>query len=283
MKTLTNTFAMTLAGAAALLAAACSSSKGGASPDGGGGGGSGGNLPPGAIALTPTSTGFVMEPTSGVIGAWYAYGDSVGSGANTTTTDFADSDCGKAGYTATQCSQITSPTPGQPFAPDATTGAMCTSGIAAQVLPAGTPDYTDFFGAGIGLDFNNPGGEGGVQKMAKDLSAYKGISFDFSGTMIPIGNKIRVNFPFTTEHGNDSPYFAANKTDDHSTLSTTTTNKVLWSNVQGPAYLLSQTTPVTPPAFDPTKVLSIQFQVFTNATTATPYSFCVNNLALLTE
>jgi hypothetical protein len=279
MRTLSNTFAMTLAGAAALLAAACSSSNT-AKPPGEGGVS---DYPPGAIPLAPTSTGFVMEPMSGVIGAWYAYGDSVGPAANTTTTDFANSGCGKAGYTADQCSQITTPTPGQSFAPDPVTGAMCTAGTAAVVLPAGTPDYTDFFGAGIGLDFNNPGGEGGVQKMPKDLSAYKGVSFDFSGTMIPIGNKIRVNFPFMGEHGNDSPYFAANKTDDHSTLSTTSTNKVMWGNVLGPAYLATQPTPVVAPAFDPTQVLSIQFQVFTNATTATPYAFCVNHLALLTE
>jgi hypothetical protein len=280
MRTLSNTFAMTLAGAAALLAAACSSSNSTTPPPGGDGGPS--VYPAGAIPLTPTATGFVMEPTSGVIGAWYAYGDSVGSAASVTSTDFADSDCAKAGYTATQCSQITTPIPGMPFAPDATTGAMCTAGIAAQVLPAGTPDYTDFFGAGIGLDFNNPGGDAGV-KMPKDLSAYKGVSFDFSGTMIPAGNKIRVNFPFMNEHGNDSPYWAANKTDDHSTLSTTSTNKVLWGSVLGPAYLATQPTPVTAPAFDPTQVISIQFQVFTNATTATPYAFCVNHLALLTE
>jgi hypothetical protein len=279
MRTLSNTFAMTLAGAAALLAAACSSSKGTTPGTGSGGNDGGGGVS--GCPLTPTATGFVDDSAcSGVIGAWYAYGDSVGSAASTTSTDFADSDCGKAGYTTAQCSQITTPTPGQPFAPDPTTGAMCTSGIAAQVLPAGNPDYTDFFGAGIGLDFNNPGGDAGV-KMPKDLSKYQGVQFDFSGTMIPAGNKIRVNFPFMGEHGNDSPYFAANKTDDHSTLSTTSTNKVLWGSVLGPAYLAGQTPPVTPPAFDPTQVLSIQFQVFTNASTSTPYAFCVNNLALI--
>jgi hypothetical protein len=285
MRKLSNTFLMSLAAAAALLAA-CSSSKG--TSDGGstGAGGSGA----GGIPLTPTNTGFVQDSTSGIIGAWYAYGDSAGPAANTTSTDFADSKCAMGGFTATQCSQIVAPIPGQPFMPtDLTMGEMCTNGTAAKVLPppsnpSGSPDYSDLFGAGIGLDFNNPGGDAGVMKMPIDLSAYKGFSFDFSGTMIPIGNKIRVNFPFMGENnGTDSPYFAANSTDDHSTLSTTSTNVVHWSNIQGPAYLLSQTPAVTPPPFDPTKILSIQFQVFTNTGASIPYNFCVSNLTLLTQ
>lgn len=279
MRKLSNTFLMTLAGAAALLAA-CSSSKGGSTGAGGTGGGAGG------IALTPSSTGFVMDATSGIIGAWYSYGDGAGSNANTTSTDSVDSDCiKKGGFTADECSQITTPVPGQPFAPDPTNG-MCTSGTAAKVLPppgmpTGSPDYSDLFGAGIGLDFNNPGGDAGVGKMPIDLSKYTGFSFTFSGTMIPLGNKIRVNFPFAGENnGTDSPYFAANATDDHSTISTTGVNTVKWANILGPQYLLST---LTPPKFDPTMVESIQFQVFTNTGAAIPYAFCVNNLTLLTE
>ena len=277
MRTLSNTFAMTLAGAAALLTAACSSKGGGAAP--------GADGAVSGCPLTPTATGFVDDSAcSGVIGAWYAYGDSVGSAASTATTDFMDSDCAKAGYSMTQCSQITTPMPGSAFMPDATTGAMCTAGTAAQVLPAGTPDYTDFFGAGIGLDFNNAGGDAGV-KMPKDLSKYTGVSFDFSGTLIPTG-KIRVNFPFMGEHGNDSPYWAANSTDDHSSVMGGTTpghNVVKWANVYGPAYLASQNPVVIAPPFMPSEVVSIQFQVFTNANTSTPYAFCVNNLTLTTD
>jgi len=279
MRTL-NTFAMTLAGAVALLASACSSSGPGKT----GTGGTGGT----GIPLTPTDTGFVTDATSGIIGAWYSYGDGAGGAASVSSTDSAHSDCIlKGGFTADQCSQITTPIPGQPFVPDPTMG-MCTSGTAAKVLPppgnaAGSPDYSDLFGAGIGLDLNNPGGDAGV-KMPIDLSTYKGFSFTFSGTMIPIGNKIRVNFPFMGENnGTDSPYFAANKLDDHSTISTTGVNTVHWADIQGPAYLLSQTPAVTPPAFDPSKVESIQFQVFTNTGAAIPYAFCVNNLTLLTQ
>jgi hypothetical protein len=274
----------TLAGAAALLAA-CSSS-GGVKSDGGGTG-TGGTS--GGIPLMPSATGFVTDPTSGIIGAWYAYGDSAGTNANTTSTDFADSKCNMGGFTADQCSMITAPIPGSAFMPtDMATGEMCTNGTAAKVLPppsmpTAAGDYSDLFGAGIGLDFNNPGGDAGAMKMPIDLSAYKGFSFDFSGTMIPIGNKIRVNFPFMGEHSDtDSPYFAANKTDDHSTLSTTSTNVVHWSDILGPQYLIGQGVTNIPP-FDPTKVLSIQFQVFTNTGAAIPYNFCVSNLTLLTQ
>jgi hypothetical protein len=302
MRTLSNSFKMTLAGAAALLAAVgCKSSSG--TTDGA--------VPGGNIVLTPTSTGFVQDQTSGIIGAWYSYGDSAGPNANVNSTDPEHSDCvagaltaippGTGGFTISQCTQILTPVPGQPFVPDPTLG-MCTSGTGAQVLDSPgttTPDYSDLFGGGIGLDFNNPGGEAGV-KGDIDLSKYVGVSFTFSAftdaptgdpSTIPAGNKMRVNFPFTGEHGTDSPYWAANKTDDHSPLSTTGTNVVLWSEVLGPAYLATRSPAVPAPPFFPgpgadgltgvNKVQSIQFQVFTNTSTATPYGFCVNNLTLL--
>jgi hypothetical protein len=283
MRTLSNTFVLTLAGAAALLAA-CSSSNP-ATPGTDGGGGSPGGFV--GIPLTPDpATGFVTDTTggSGIIGAWYAYGDSAGPGANSTGPDFMDSQCAIGGFTMDKCSQITSPMPGGIFPPMA--NGMCTMGVAAQVLAGtnGMDDYTDLFGAGIGLDLNNPGGDAGV-KMPIDLSTYKGFSFDFSGTNIPAG-KIRVNFPFVGEHGNDSPYFSNAVSDDHSTLVGSTTpgpNTVLWKDILGPYYLSQQTPAVPAPPFLPSMVESIQFQVFTNDKTSTPYAFCVNNLTLLTQ
>ncbi|HZL21368.1 MAG TPA: hypothetical protein VFG23_26780, partial [Polyangia bacterium] len=110
MRKLSNTFLMTLAGAAALLAA-CSSSGGMTGTGTGGAGGSSG------IPLTPSLTGFVSDATSGIIGAWYSYGDGAGGAASVTSTDSQDSDCiAKGGFTADECSQITTPIPGQPFA-----------------------------------------------------------------------------------------------------------------------------------------------------------------------
>ena len=300
MRTLSNPFAMTLAGAAALLAAVgCKSS----SPGPGSDASSGPDASSGNILLTPNSTGYVYEPISGIKGAWYSYGDSAGPGANINGTDSAHSDCvagaltaippGMGGFTLDQCTTITTPIAGQPFVPDPTNG-MCTSGIGAKVIDSpvtSSPDYSDLFGGGIGLDFNNPGGDAGM-KGDIDLSKYTGISFTMTAFQagIPAGNKLRVNFPFTGEHGTDSPYWAANKTDDHSTIDTSGgVNVVHWNQVLGPAYLLTRTPAVTVPPFYPgpgagvNVVQAIQFQVFTNTSTTTPYGFCVNNLTLLTD
>jgi hypothetical protein len=276
MRKFSNQSILFLVGVAALCAGACSSSKGPAAE--GGAGGVNGFV---GKALMPTATGFVDDRTgTGVVGAWYAYGDGAGPGANTTSVDFADSDCSKGGFTMDQCSQIAMPTPGQPFPPDAT-GAMCTNGTAAKVLMmvgGTTADYSHLWGAGIGLDLNNLGGDSGVAKGTFDLTPYTGIGFDFTGTVIPAG-KMRVNFPFTGEHGTDSPYWQG-ATMTSSPLTDGAHVTVNWGDVGGPMYLAGQGIPA--PAFDKTKVSAIQFQVFTNVTATVPYSFCVNNLTLLT-
>jgi hypothetical protein len=283
MKKISHLLTTTLAGAL-LLTGACSSSKTPSNTTGTGGT-DGGSSGAGAFPLVSSDTGFVDDVTTGVVGAWYAYGDSAGSNAGVADagTDFSNSHCQMAGLTASQCSVIVSPTPGSPFPPtNAATSQMCTNGTAAKVIPkagGSDPDYSDLFGAGIGLDFNNPGGDAGA-KGDKDLSAYTGVEFDFSGDVIP-PNKMRVNFPFTGEHGgNDSPYWMG-ATNDSSPL-VAGHIVVKWSDVGGPKYLAGQTPPVDFTKFplDLTHVQSIQFQVFTNTSTATPYSFCVANLAL---
>jgi hypothetical protein len=261
----------------------------------GAGGAAGGGVV-GAIPLPSSASGFVQDLTGGshVVGPWYAYGDSVGPGANATIgDDDTNSDCvKKGGFTQSQCSQIAAPTPGGVFMPtDAASSEMCTDGVAAQVLDkGGAPDYSDMWGAGIMLDFNNPGGDAGP-KGDLDLSGFGGVSFDFSaftgstsnGAGVPAG-AMRVNFPFTGEHGSDSPYWmGASKASSPLVAAGATAQhvQIAWTDVGGPYYLTQQSPAVTPPPFDATKVQSIQFQVFTNVTATTPYAFCVSNLALL--
>lgn len=260
----------------ALGAGACSSSNSNPSPGTGGSSGNMNNYP-----LTPTQTGYVDDrANTGVVGAWYAYADSIGPNAQGTTDgDVMNSDCvKKGGFSATsQCSVVNHPMAGAEFPPDPTKG-MCTDGTAALVLPGsnGMADYSDMWGAGIGLDFNNPGGDAGA-KSDWDGSAYGGVEFDILGDNVP-AKAMRVNFPFTGEHGTDSPYYQG-KTQAFSTLASGAHVVIPWSDVAGPKYLSDNGT--TPPAFDPAHIQSIQFQVFTNATTATPYSFCINNLAVI--
>jgi hypothetical protein len=272
----------TLAGLAALLLGACSSMAV-ATSDGVGTTGTDGNSgsPFVGIALTPSATGFVDNVMSGVIGPWYAYGDSVGPGANVTSTDFSDSDCAKAGFTTNQCSTILAPIPGQPFDPDTVKG-MCTNGTAAQATggDGGSPNYVAIYGAGIALDFHNPGGDAGAARGYFDMTPYVGLGFDFTGDVIP-EHGMRVNFPFK-DGSSDIPYWggAGDAATAYSPLTNGAHVEIQWADV-GPERFLKLGT-LSPPPLDKTQVASIQFQVFTNSAEPTPYSFCVNNLTLLT-
>ncbi len=294
-----NLFMASVAGALLLVGGACSNGGSGTPGTGTGAAGSGGStVCQGCIALPSTSTGFVQDLTGGsnIIGPWYSYGDSVGANASVANgADAANSDCQlKGGFPAADCSQIAFPPPGQPFPPsDAATSKMCTDGVAAMVMnKGGSPDYSDLWGAGISLDLNNPGGDAGV-KGDIDLSGFKGMAFDISaftgadplggtsnGAGVPPGS-VRVNFPFTGEHGTDSPYWMGAGKASSPLTPTPMHVEVDWTDVGGPFYLTQQSPAVTPPAFDSTKIQSIQFQVFTNATATTPYAFCVANLALV--
>jgi hypothetical protein len=261
MRKLPSTFVTTLAGMAAILVGAC--------------GGKGNGPPLVGIALTPNAIGVVDNVASGVDGAWYAYGDSVGPSANATSTDFSDSDCAKAGFTADQCSTIAAPTPGQPFVPDPVKG-MCTNGTAALVIDSnGTPDYSAIYGAGIALDFNNPGGDAGAAKGYFDMTPYLGIGFDFTGDMIP-NRAMRVSFPFNGETAGRTPFWEGG-TMPSSPLTNGTHVEIRWADVAPATYLEPGIAPL-----DETQVASIQFQVYTNTTATTPFSYCVNNLTLLT-
>jgi hypothetical protein len=299
-----NLFMSTLLGALLLAGGACGGSPPHLTGSGGisGAGGAGAGLT-GYIPLPSSASGFVQDLTGGsnIIGPWYAYGDGVGPNANLANgADASNSDCqslSKGGFPSSACSQILWPPPGKPFPPsDAGTSRMCTDGVASMVMnKGGSPDYSDLWGAGISLDFNNPGGDAGV-KGDLDLSGYKGIAFEISaftgddptgtpsnGAGAPAG-AMRVNFPFTDEHGTDSPYWmGAAKASSPLTVPSGGSLPVeaLWADVGGPYYLTQQSPAVKPPAFNPAKVQSIQFQVTTNAMATTPYAFCVANLALI--
>ncbi len=265
----------------------------GASAAGGSGGGTAGSAgtggAPSNIVLTPTDTGAVQNAASGVHGGWYAYGDGVGPNPNNLTTDSMNSVCELNGrFPATDCSQINAPIPGRSFMPNEA-GAMCTTGMVARVLPGpdGNPDYADLWGAGIALDLNNPNLEPGTGGYF-DMAPYTGISFDFTGAMVP-DSYMRVNFPFMGEHGNDSPYWDG-ATMGYSPLMATLGGSVQhvtihWADIGGPMYLTQQTPAVDPSQypFNKNAVQAIQFVVFTNTTTPMAYSYCVNNLTLLTQ
>ena len=274
----------------------CSSSGGSSGTGTGGSGGSGTGIPAGYIPLTSSATGFVQVATANIVGSWYAYADSIGPNAANGNADSANSDCQKkGGFSSSACSVVNNPAAAMPFAPtDATTSEMCTDGTAALVMQKGSAyDYTDLWGAGIALDFNNPGGDAGA-KASADLSGFKGIYFEVTGTNVPM-SALRVNFPFDGQHMTDSPYWMGatmmfspinppgGKYEAYWSACPTSSKTDPNCTVGGPYYLGQQNPPVdfTTYPFDPAKVQSIQFQVTTNQNAATPYNFCVRNLALI--
>lgn len=244
----------------------------------------------GGFANTGGVTGTGGSNEVAIVGNWYPFGDGVGpnAGLGDAGADDMDSECVKdGGFSPDSCTQITTPTPGQPFLPtDPATNKYCTSGQAAMVLAKdGSADYADLWGGGMGLNFN-PAGDGGVAGYA-DLGAYTGIAFDFSGDLVPV-RSMRVDFPFRGQHDLDAPYWEG-AVSEASPLTGTTANpqhvEIRWANIGGPYYLGEVTPPVdfTQYPFDPKAVQAIQFLVFTNTAAATPYNFCVANLSFLTN
>jgi hypothetical protein len=255
-------------------------SSSGTSDAAGGSSGSGG----GGTALTPGSTGYVSVTALNIQGAWYGYGDGWG------TNGAPPGVCESVGMHMTSaCSLITSPP--LPTADDAgeggavstfpptAAGAMCLSGTAAKVIPcvAGVPncmgsDYSNIFGIGIGLDFDNVAGV----KTAYNAPMNKVTGFSFTITGVPTGG-IRVEFPTTdtTTTGSDSYAIVVSKDGSY------TTNLV--TGAAPPALSPSfPATGFTDPAFNAAHLLSIQFHVPTSTGgPVTVANMCVSNLTAI--
>src|SRR5882724_1531622 len=102
MKHLVRAFSLLLLGSVA-VATGCSSTGGSSNNDGGGMAGATGATCPG-IPLMYDLTGFTDvggTGTTGIKGAWYAYGDGIGSDGTS-----AMGDCEKAGHSVAECSKI---------------------------------------------------------------------------------------------------------------------------------------------------------------------------------
>jgi hypothetical protein len=252
--------------ASVAVAAGCSSTSAQSPSDGGGGSAAVVGTP-----LPPDSTGWVDGMGTGttmIQGAWYGYGDSTGPDGTT-----ASGDCEKlGGHAVAECSMIITP----PFGsfPN-TAGKMCTKGVAAKVLPmAGMTagDYTNMWGAGIALDLNNTGGDAGV-KSPYNANANHVTGFGFTIDKVPLAG-IRVELP-TAATGSSSAFWGGSM-NAPSPLHAGR-NEFRWIDVSGPFYLTS------PPPFDPTTIMSLQFHVATGTGSESPYEFCISDLTALTN
>jgi hypothetical protein len=165
---------------------------------------------------------------------------------------FPYSDC--VDLKGVNCATVTTPT-GVGFANVG--GKMCTSGR--------TSAATGAWGAGIGLELSD-----GPPQQPYDtvMHGVKGFCFVLSGATIP-STSIRVAFP--TQDNNDNAYFEA--------FTTAGMHSVLFSDTafaQG-SWVTSKV------AFEPTKVMLVQFQIPSLTTAPVPWDFCVESMTAVTQ
>lgn len=212
-------------------------------------GGASGGSPQLGRALVWDQDGFVAADANpfAIQGPFYAYSDcEPPSGLPCTKPDAALTGAdGKAGWSVDAAH-------------------VCAKGMAVQVEGA---MFAAQWGAGLALDLNSKGGEPGMPavKGTFDLqrAGIRGFSVDISGTA-PARIRINLTMPGVT----DSSFV------DAKVPGTTTFN--LADAEQG-TWVTSKV------ALDATKVEALQFQVFTNAATATPYDFCIDAIRALAD
>lgn len=205
------------------------------------------------VPLVPDATGFIAASSNsvGVTGAWYSYVDC---------NDYLYFDSGVPNP-GVNCSLIQAPPNGSFQPASGTASKMCTKGTTAIVPTAA--DWQTHWGAGIGLDLNNPSGT----KLDYDANAAGVIGFCFvlSGAQLP-APPLKVNLP-SDQSITDNWYFE--------TESTPGVKQILFTD-----RTLHQTNATTTP-FDPSKLLSIQFQIPASMSVAVPWDFCIDQLTAI--
>lgn len=243
-----------------------------------GGGASGGA---GGFLLLPSVTGNVNNSGAGIVGNWYSFAD-----AYRTTTALGK--CVTDGAPACSMFNASSPAQADAFGPSdmpITVGKMCASGTVAQVVAdtasAGALDYGGIWGAYIALSFNGVGAaDGSATPSPYNAPAHgiTGIAFDIDN--VPPANgapSLRVELttsviPGTTDK---QPAYWNGAIQNNSPVSPGT-NSFYWANVSRPMSEANY------PAFDPTKILAIQFHVIANPSSPINFNFCISNLIALT-
>ena len=171
---------------------------------------------------------------------------------------------------------------------------MCTTGVAAQVIPDGTGQlaYSAIWGNMIGFDLNTPvsagadggvdggtgaGADGGADAGAIDKGIYDAVAHGITGFAFDIeGSFSRLRVQFATEGTWYDPAYWQGATMDYSPVRTPGHYEIRWAEVGGPHYLAS------PPPFDPSKLQAVMFHVTSDMLQTTPYSYCIKNVVMLT-
>jgi hypothetical protein len=228
------------------------------------------------VALTPTATGYVMNSGLNMVGAWFDYGDGLNAmgvppGQCETT----------GGWMPSQCSSITFPPPppsdgGVNSFPQATPGSMCLSGTAAQIPALGASyDYSNVFGIGIGLNFNDP--PPGTQELPYPAPMNHVVGFQFMVSGLPTGTVLAEIDETATDMAPFDAY-------SYSITGNGLTTVMLAAGI-GPGELSESFTPpsgTTEPPFDPSTVDAIHFHVLTSTSgPITVSNFCISDLSAI--
>lgn len=249
-----------------------------AQPGGRGGSGRGGttgaagtNAPaePG-VPLVANGDGRLEPNAAGALGGWWSIGDYFGVDGTP-----GGGDCPAAGFPASACSTLTTPTPGMPFRPDPSGRGMCTSGTSAQVLVGsdGTPAWAAIWGNIVAFSLATPDPDPMAAVGTYDAPAHGVTGFAFDIDAPPVGGHVRVMFatPGTENH---AAYWSG-AVSDVSPVSGPGHYEMRWPEVGGPIWFAG------PPAFDPTQIEWIAFHVVSTVGEPVPFAFCISNPVLL--
>ena len=244
--------------------AANNSPSAGAPPSAGQNGGASAGAPSGGSGSAAAgSAGAATAGTGGALGAGGAVSTCVGVPLTPNATGyvalasnslgingswFEYSDC--VDLKQVNCSTVTQP-PAMSF-PN-TGGKLCTSGTTSTAANA--------WGAGIGLELNDASGQQPYDTVAHGV---KGFCFTLSGATIPAGLRVA----FTTQSNQDNPWFSA--------VSTPGQHSVLFSQIAQASWEKTM-------AWEPTKVMLVQFQIPASTTAALPWDFCIEGFTAITQ
>jgi hypothetical protein len=200
--------------------------------------------------VDPATTG-----TTGIRGRWFASAD----------TD----DCRERGkHPASECSVLIAPDPSAAgFEPTQDLG-MCAMGVAAKAIAGadGNPDWSHIWGVHVGLTLN-------------DGAPYDALEHRITGFAFhidvepPRGAGFRILFP--TPSIDDAALWGGSVSETSPVHAGR--NEVRWKDVGGPPWVAN------PRPFDPTRLVSLVFQIPSTASGATSFAFCIDQLVALTD
>jgi hypothetical protein len=206
------------------------------------------------------------------MGPWFAFSDAISPNDGLSS----DSPCVLAGHPVSACSKVLTPTPGTAFVPtNLASGMMCTTGVAAKAVDVvgqvGIPDYSNIYGGGIGMNFNEL--QGATNRAAFNFSAAHVVGISFDIDQVPSGG-IRVELP-TTSTVQSPAIYQPNSVANYISPLQTGHNQIRWNQAIYPDYV------VNPPLFDPTQLLAVAFHVATSSVGPVSYAFCISNLSAI--